>query len=553
MIIQLFLSFIVTIFFSSACIPIVMRWGYQLKIVASKNYRTIHKKEVVRIGGYAIFISFLIGSVIFLKADAQINAILLGSFIVFLVGLYDDIHNASPILKFCVEVLAALLVIIYGGIYLRGFDFGLEGPPIIPGIITILWIVGITNAINFIDGLDGLSAGISIIVLITISCTSLTSGRTDIASLSLLLAGAILGFLFYNFHPAKIFMGDCGSLFIGFMIATISLLGFGYNTSIFFTLGAPIVVLMVPIMDTLIAIMRRMLQHKKIYKADRRHLHHNLMFRLRLGQIKSVLVLYGVTILFSLTSFFYLYDQLFGTILFILLMFAVELFVEITSMIGRKYRPMLTIINIFIQSDKLPKIKFVDEYRKNHPRRHTTVWSIIIIITLVLGITSSYYYLHIPKKVETPVAVSIPYVNDGKNGLLKVIYRQLEQAFQSHQKDEECKLVASYFICDFLTFKGRGLDEVGGMSYVYPGYQESLKKYALEVRNNYPDVEIVNYEVISFSPSKMKVVADKQYNNYYTILISYHYNKRITDISTSVNIIVMQEDNRFYVVGVDQV
>ena len=240
------------------------------------------------------------------------------------------------------QVIAALVVIIYGDIVLKGFTL-----PFLPDsvsyvlaiLVTILWIVGISNAINLIDGLDGLCAGISIIVLVTISLTSLTYGRTDISSLSLLLAGAIGGFLVYNFHPASIFLGDCGALFIGFMIAVISLLGFGYKSSSFFTLGAPIVVLMVPIMDTFIAIIRRKVHHKSFSEADRNHLHHKLMFSLELGQTKSVLILYTVTVLFSLCSYLYLFDKVGATILFVALMLLFELFVEATNMIDRKYKP----------------------------------------------------------------------------------------------------------------------------------------------------------------------------------------------------------------------
>ena len=286
---SLIMSFVVTMIVSAILIPLVMKAGKELGIVAHKNKRTVHKVEVPRIGGYAIYISSLIGAVIFLKTDPQINAILIAGFLVFFVGLIDDVHDLSPKTKLAVELIAALIVIVYGDIYLKGFDFMPSNwPPIIPGVITVLWIVGITNAINLIDGLDGLSSGISIIVLFTVSMTSLTSGRTDIASLSLVLAGAIMGFLFYNFHPAKIFLGDCGALYIGFMISVISLLGFGYNVSTFFTLGAPIVVLMVPIMDTLIAIIRRKVNHKKFSEADRGHLHHKLMFSLELGQTMSL-------------------------------------------------------------------------------------------------------------------------------------------------------------------------------------------------------------------------------------------------------------------------
>ncbi|MFV0392788.1 MAG: MraY family glycosyltransferase [Coprobacillaceae bacterium] len=557
--VELVLSFIITMLISVALIPIIMKLGTKLGIVAKKNHRTVHKKEIVRIGGYAIYISFLIGCVFFLKTDSQINAILIGGFLVFSVGLFDDIYDLSPKVKFSAEIVAALIVILYGNIYLRGFDFNLQGPPIIPGIITIIWIVGITNAINFIDGLDGLSAGVSIIVLITISLTSLTSGRTDIASLSLVLAGAVMGFLFYNFHPAKIFMGDSGALFIGFMIAVISLLGFGYNVSTFFTLGAPIVVLMVPIMDTLIAIVRRALGHKKIYIADCRHLHHNLMFRLRLGHRKSVLVLYAVTILFSLTSFIYLYDAVFGTVMFITLMFAFQLFVELTNMVGRKYKPLLTVANIFIQSDKLPKIKALEAYRKKRTPKRRMREQIVIIGVVLVALTSGGYYVYSNQPVkESPEVKETPYVNDAKDSeLLEDIYTKLDRAYQNDQKDEECRLVASYFICDFLTLKDREEGEVGGMDYVYTDYQEDLKAYILKShyvnQDAYPDLEVIEYEIVSFSPSKLKIVEGKEDNEYYSVLISYQYNEEEAELSTTANIILMKDEDRYYVVGVDEV
>lgn len=556
---ELILSFIVTMFISALIIPIVIRYGEKLDIVAKKNHRTVHKKEIVRIGGYAIYISFLLGCVIFLKTDSQINAILLGGFLVFLVGLYDDVYDLSPKIKFLVEIIAALIVIIYGNIYLRGFDFSLNGAPIIPAIITVFWIVGVTNAINFIDGLDGLSAGISIIVLVTISLTSLASGRTDIASLSLVLAGAVMGFLFFNFHPAKIFMGDSGALFIGFMIAVISLLGFGYNVSTFFTLGAPIVVLMVPIMDTLIAIVRRSLGHKKIFIADRSHVHHNLMFRLRLSHTKSVLTLYVVTILFSLTSFIYLYDALFGTVMFVILMFSFQLFVELTDMIGRKYKPLVTIANIFIQSDKLPKIRAIETYRENSTAKRRIIEKIIIVgIVIITFAGVGYYVPNIPVPEELPTADEIPYVNGtSDNDLLHTIFQRLERAFLNQQKDDEGRLVASYFITDFLTLKGRQEGEVGGLDYVYGDIQDSLRKYALSAhyinREVYPDLEIINYEIISYSPSTLKVVPGKDDNEYYTVLISYQYNEKNLELSTAANIILMYEGNRFYVVGVNEV
>jgi len=550
------MSFVVTMVITALLIPIVMKIGAKLGIVAHKNKRTVHKVEVPRIGGYAIYISSLIGMVIFLKTDPQINAILIASFLVFFVGLFDDVHDLSPKTKLIVELIAALIVILYGDIYLKGFDFlPANWPPILPGAITVLWIVGITNAINLIDGLDGLSSGISIIVLFTISITSLTSGRTDIASLSLVLAGAIMGFLFYNFHPAKIFLGDCGALYIGFMISVISLLGFGYNVSTFFTLGAPIVVLMVPIMDTLIAIIRRKVHHKKFSEADKAHLHHNLMFKLKLGHRKSVIVLYGVTFLFSLTSYIYLYDSLLGTIMFIILMLIFELFVEMTNMVSRKYKPLLTIINIFIQSDRLPKIKFLERYRLKRSKKRVIIDRLIIIGCLVLIISGAGFYLfddnNKPIAEETRVT---PYVKTGSTQLLDDIYIRLDKSYQNKLVSEECQLVAAYFAADYFTLKGKKDNQVGGLDYVYPSLQSELSSFALKsfytYKEKYPKLEVVDYEIISFSPSKV-VVDGLEDNEYYNVLISLEFNREVEEISKSANIVLVLENERFYVVGID--
>ncbi len=553
---SLIMSFVVTMVITALLIPIVMKIGAKLGIVAHKNKRTVHKVEVPRIGGYAIYISSLIGMVIFLKTDPQINAILIASFLVFFVGLFDDVHDLSPKTKLIVELIAALIVILYGDIYLKGFDFlPANWPPILPGAITVLWIVGITNAINLIDGLDGLSSGISIIVLFTISITSLTSGRTDIASLSLVLAGAIMGFLFYNFHPAKIFLGDCGALYIGFMISVISLLGFGYNVSTFFTLGAPIVVLMVPIMDTLIAIIRRKVHHKKFSEADKAHLHHNLMFKLKLGHRKSVIVLYGVTFLFSLTSYIYLYDSLLGTIMFIILMLIFELFVEMTNMVSRKYKPLLTIINIFIQSDRLPKIKFLERYRLKRSKKRVIIDRLIIIGCLVLIISGAGFYLfddnNKPIAEETRVT---PYVKTGSTQLLDDIYIRLDKSYQNKLVSEECQLVAAYFAADYFTLKGKKDNQVGGLDYVYPSLQSELSSFALKsfytYKEKYPKLEVIDYEIISFSPSKV-VVDGLEDNEYYNVLISLEFNREVEEISKSANIVLVLENERFYVVGID--
>lgn len=551
------LSFVVTTIISALMIPLVIKAGNQLGIVAHMNKRTVHKHEIARIGGYAIYLSSLIGSALFLKADHQINAIMVAGFIIFMVGLYDDSHDLSPKVKLIFEVIAALIVIVYGEIYIKGFGyFPSDAMTFLSGIVTLFWIVGITNAINLIDGLDGLSAGISIIVLVTISMTSLLSGRSDIASLSLILAGSIMGFLFFNFHPAKIFMGDCGALYIGFMISVISLLGFGYNASAFFTLGAPIIVLMVPIMDTLIAILRRKIHHKKFSEADRGHLHHNLMFKLKLGQRKSVLVLYLITFLFSLSSYLYYYNPTAGTILFIALMIMFEIFVEVTNMISRKYKPILTIVNIFIDSDKLPKIKFLDRYRKRRSPQKAMRDHLIIALCFLLMIVGVGYFMTskdtpLPIKTET---VQSPYTKSGDSELLNNIYARLDTSYKNKDEEDECQLVAAYFVCDYYTFVDKKKNEIGGVDYMYPEMVENFSQYAqtsfYSYKNQYPELEVLKYNIISYSPSKV-TIAGLEDNDYYNILISLTFNEEIEGLNSTVNVTVVRVEDRYYVCGLD--
>ena len=173
---EICLSFVVTFIISCLLVPVVSKISKKLGIIAHTNKRTIHKGIIARTGGYAIYASFLIGTMIFLKTDTQINAILIGGFIVFLTGFYDDIHDLSPKLKMLGQIIAALVVIVYGGISLKGFTLPFLSAVVshaIAIIVTIGWIVGISNAVNLIDGLDGLCGGISIIVLVTISFSKL--------------------------------------------------------------------------------------------------------------------------------------------------------------------------------------------------------------------------------------------------------------------------------------------------------------------------------------------------------------------------------------------
>lgn len=325
-----------------ACVPIAKRIGFALKVYAIENNRTVHHGKIVQMGGLAVFVAFIISMACFLKADSTINGILIGGSIVFMGGLLDDMYNLSPLKKLLFEVSGALVAILVGGIGLSTITlpFGLEiNTQPVSFLVSFVWIVGVTNAINLIDGLDGLSCGISFIVVCTIGLIGFFMGRRDIPVISLILAGSIAGFLPYNFHPASIFQGDCGALFLGFTLACLSLLGF--KTTTFITLGFPIIILFVPISDTLIAMIRRKLSGKGIMQADRSHLHHVLMYKLKLGHRNTVLVLYLVTVLFGGCAVLSYFSEQWGVIMLITLTLLAELFVEATEMINPKWHPLL--------------------------------------------------------------------------------------------------------------------------------------------------------------------------------------------------------------------
>lgn len=557
-------SFIVTFFISLILVPIVSKITKNLGIIAHTNSRTIHSGIIARTGGYAIYASFLIGAMIFLKTDTQINSILIGGLIIFLVGFYDDIHDLKPKYKMLGQIIAALIVIFYGGISLKGFTISFLPDPIsyvIAIIITIGWIVGITNAVNLIDGLDGLCAGISIIVLFTISIISLTYGRTDISSLSLLLAGSIGGFLVYNFHPASVFLGDCGALFIGFMISVISLLGFGYKSSTFFTLGAPIVVLMVPILDTIIAIIRRKIHHKSFSEADKNHLHHNLMFKLELGQTKSVITLYIVTILFSICSYLYLRDKLAATVLFIILMLCFEIFVELTNMIDRKYKPLLTILNIFIKSDYLPKIKDTKHYKRFVEKKKMLF---MILLCVILGVTSFGIWNMFPKQQNIPGNNKVFHYEHTKNetSLMKNIHSQLKIAFDLNDEEKVYQLVGTYFAADYFTLSNNDDGSIGGIEYFYQDkkddfityakeeYYNDIKDRIAEGRNNQ---EVISYSIVSYGNSNIALeeLSDYSYYEVKLLLRFKEFNEIIHSDSLEVTIHMIEKNQKYSVISID--
>lgn len=339
--------FLLPMIISAIFVPFVKKIAWKLNIYAVENERTVHKGKIARIGGVAVFLAFTLCMVFFMDVDAAFSGIILGGFFVFIGGLLDDMFNLPAIGKIVFQSLGAVCAMVIGDVYLTTINlpFGLLlDVSVISIFITFIWIIGITNAVNLIDGLDGLSSGFSIIVLLTIALLTTLNGRADVMVICLALAGATAGFLIYNFHPASIFIGDCGAQYLGYMISTIALLGFKGGT--FITLVMPIIILFVPIMDTFIAIVRRKLSGKRISDPDKNHLHHTLMRTWKLGQRGTVLIIYGITIMFSFAAYLFVVDEVLGLILLGILIFVCELFVEVTGMIHKKYHPILGMINM---------------------------------------------------------------------------------------------------------------------------------------------------------------------------------------------------------------
>ncbi len=561
---SIILSFGVAFLISVLLVPLVGKATKQLGIIAHTNKTTVHHGIIPRTGGYAIYISFIVTAAYFLKTDTQINSMLIGGLIIFLTGFYDDIHDLPPKAKLAGQIIAALVVIFFGGISLKDFTI-----PLIPTnisyviaiIITIFWIIGITNAINLIDGLDGLCAGISMIVLFTIAASSIQGSRNDIASLSVILAGAIGGFLVYNFHPAKIFMGDCGALFIGFMISVISLLGYGYKTSTFFTLSAPIVVLTVPMADTLIAIVRRKVNHKHIDEADRGHLHHQLMIRLNLGQTKSVLILYAVTAFFSVISFLSERHPLRALALFLIFLFLFELFIELTDMISRKYKPVLTIINIFVRSDKLPKIKESGPY-KRFIKKHTKRIAIVLLaVAVIVGGGTGYYYYKQRKNQPPRRQVTVYKEVSDPTALEKQIYKNINKN-KNNVTLTLGRYIAAYFAADYYTLSNKDKNQIGGTNYFYKSRLSAFKTYAQSsyyktvdtlIQNQENDIRVTSYVINEAKRSDFELSGLEDYK-YYDVTMTLEFNKRnpiLKANGVTVVVTMINKDNRISVVALD--
>jgi len=309
---SLLLSFVLTKFVRD----VAVQRGW---VAAPVHERHLHNKALPRLGGVAIVFSFLIATGIGLLAakflgksggDFSLHplvTILPPALLIFLLGVYDDIRSAGPYLKFFVQGVAGAMLFAGG---LRILDlpvlFGTHQFSWFTGLpLTILWVIAITNAFNLIDGLDGLAAGSALFSTLVVFVVALLGNLSLISLIALALAGAILGFLRYNFNPATIFLGDCGSQFIGFMLSALALYG-AQKAPTIIAVAIPVVSFGLPILETSLSVVRRFISGRPVFTADREHIHHKLLQR-GMSHRQVVIVLYGVSAIFALLSLFLLW------------------------------------------------------------------------------------------------------------------------------------------------------------------------------------------------------------------------------------------------------
>ncbi len=276
--------------------PAVKRFAIKSGAIDKPDGRKVHKGLIPRLGGLAIYLGYVGALLSSVSMTSEVIGLLIGSTVLVGVGMWDDMKQIGPKTKLCGQILAAA-ILVSSGVSIdwitspSGQLIYFEEWFAVP--FTIFWIVAFTNMVNLIDGLDGLAAGISLIACVTIFFLTLQMGQVETALITLSLAGAIFAFLRYNFNPAKIFMGDTGSMLLGYTLAAISVIGV-VKMATTVALAVPVIVLGLPILDTAFAIIRRYMNGQPIFKPDKGHLHHRLL-ALGLTHKQAVLLMYGMT------------------------------------------------------------------------------------------------------------------------------------------------------------------------------------------------------------------------------------------------------------------
>ncbi|GGD92432.1 glycosyltransferase family 4 protein [Paenibacillus nasutitermitis] len=369
------IGFAVSLCLALVLTPFVIKLAYKIGAIDKPNHRKVHTRIMPRLGGLGIFGAFVLAYFVIKPfiPDGMlrhydtniINALLAGGSIIVVIGMLDDRFELSAKVKLLGQIVAACVVVLGFGVKidLLNIPFGESMQPIAAWIsipLTILWIVGVTNAINLIDGLDGLAAGVSGIAIGTILIMAAIMGFAPVILLCALLLGGVVGFLVYNFHPAKIFMGDTGSLFLGFALATLSMLGFKQVTMVSFV--TPLLIIGVPLSDTFFAIVRRWVNKKPIFAPDKGHLHHCLR-ELGFSHRRTVLIIYAIASFFGICAIIQstiVQSAAANWITFVvilILVFVLQIGAELIGIVDKSRRPLINFLQRLIMRTEQSRTK----------------------------------------------------------------------------------------------------------------------------------------------------------------------------------------------------
>lgn len=293
------LSCLLALILTPPMIKLACRWG----AVDKPNQRKIHATPMPRLGGLAIYVAFVVGLLVTQPMTMPLAGLLVGATLIVLLGLWDDLRGMPAVVKLIGQIVAAASLVPFG-LYVEFvtnpiagdvFWLGLWGIP-----LTIFWIVAVTNALNLVDGLDGLAAGTALIAALSLAVIAFFEAQSTAFAVALILAAAILGFLRYNFHPARVFLGDTGSMLLGFVLAATAIMGLTKSATALSVI-IPIVILGIPLFDTAFAILRRCLNGRRIFEPDKDHLHHRLLIA-GLSHRGAVLTVYGVNLVLAASA-----------------------------------------------------------------------------------------------------------------------------------------------------------------------------------------------------------------------------------------------------------
>jgi UDP-GlcNAc:undecaprenyl-phosphate GlcNAc-1-phosphate transferase len=304
----LFLAFVVALAVTAVLIPLLAHWAPSIGLTDVPNARKVHSAPVPRVGGIAMAAGLFTSTILTVDLTQPVRGLLLALLVLVGFGLWDDRVNLGYGAKFIGQVIAVTICMTIGGIHVGEISLlGLGSiPPLVSTAVTFVFLIGITNAINLADGLDGLAGGMALLCLSAIALFSVMSGNSTVTPIALIEAGAVLGFLRFNTHPARVFMGDCGSQMLGLSVGALALLATQSETSAL-SAALPLLLLGLPIMDTLAVMVTRIRAGRSPFSADRNHLHHRLL-SLGLAHREAVLIIYLLQSGLVLLAYFLRFD-----------------------------------------------------------------------------------------------------------------------------------------------------------------------------------------------------------------------------------------------------